>query len=168
MATPKAGPQADPAAAGDYDYRSDDVDNPELCAALEALVDGDVRFDSYSRQLYATDASAYELPPIGVVMPTSTDDVAAVMEYCADNEIPVLPRGGGTSLAGQTVNRAVVLDFSRYMDDILGVDPENETATAQAGMVLEALNEELEVLNAEARELEERIAENVAEILEEA
>jgi len=143
MAAPTAGPPADPSVAGDYDYTSDDVDDPELRDALDALVDGDVRFDSYSRQLYATDASAYEVTPIGVVMPTSTDDVAAVMAYCADNEIPVLPRGGGTSLAGQTVNTAVVLDFSKYMDDIVAVDPAAETATAEAGTILGELNAEL-------------------------
>ena len=140
MAVPSTGPSADPAAA--YDYTSDDVVDPDLRDALEARVDGDVRFDSYSRQLYATDASAYEVTPIGVVMPTSTDDVAAVMAYCADNEIPVLPRGGGTSLAGQTVNRAVVLDFSRYLNEIIDVDPAAETATAQAGTVLGNLNAE--------------------------
>ena len=140
MAVPSTGPAADPAAA--YDYTSDDVDDADLRDALEARVDGDVRFDSYSRQLYATDASAYEVTPIGVVMPTSTDDVQAVMAYCADEEIPVLPRGGGTSLAGQTVNEAVVLDFSRYMNEIVDIDPEAETATAQAGTVLGDLNAE--------------------------
>jgi FAD/FMN-containing dehydrogenase/Fe-S oxidoreductase len=143
MAVPSTGPAVDPAVGGDYDYTSDDVDDPDLRDDLDALVDGDVRFDSYSRQLYATDASAYEVTPIGVVMPTSTEDVAAVMAYCADNEIPVLPRGGGTSLAGQTVNTAVVLDFSTDMDAVVEVDPAAETATAEAGTILGDLNAEL-------------------------
>ncbi|MFW6321705.1 MAG: FAD-binding oxidoreductase, partial [Halohasta sp.] len=110
--TTQTGPENPPDPAADprsnYDYRSQDVEDPELVSDLEALVDGEVRFDTYTRNLYATDASAYNQLPIGVVVPTSTADVQAVMQYCADNGIPVLPRGGGTSLAGQTVNEAVV------------------------------------------------------------
>ncbi|WP_224449633.1 FAD-binding and (Fe-S)-binding domain-containing protein [Haloprofundus salilacus] len=136
---------ADPStdAAANYDYRSDDVARPGVVRDLESRIDGDVRFDSYTRQLYATDASAYEVTPVGVVFPTSTADVAAVVRYCAQRQIPVLPRGGGTSLAGQTVNEAVVLDFSRYMDGVVDVDPGERRATAQAGAILGELNEEL-------------------------
>ncbi|MFC4436502.1 MULTISPECIES: FAD-binding and (Fe-S)-binding domain-containing protein [Natrialbaceae] len=126
-----------------YDYCSDDVDRPALVSDLEALVDCDVRFDSYSRQLYATDASAYEVTPIGVVLPESTADVVGVVEYCAEREIPVLPRGGGTSLAGQSVNRAVVLDFTRHTNEILEIDPDGRTATVQPGTILGTLNEAL-------------------------
>ncbi|MDX1747588.1 MAG: FAD-binding oxidoreductase, partial [Halobacteriales archaeon] len=122
-------PAEDPRAT--YDYVEGEVDRPGLVSDLAERVDGDVRFDEYSRQLYATDASAYEVTPIGVVFPRSRDDVAAVMAYCADRSIPVLPRGGGTSLAGQSVNEAVVLDFTRYMDTILDVDPEGRTARVQ-------------------------------------
>jgi FAD/FMN-containing dehydrogenase/Fe-S oxidoreductase len=139
-------PSSDDPAADDranYDYRSDEVDRPALVDDLEALVDCDVRFDSYSRQLYATDASAYEVTPIGVVLPESTADVVGVVEYCAERGIPVLPRGGGTSLAGQTVNRAVVLDFTRYMNDIREIDPDARTATVQPGTILGTLNETL-------------------------
>ncbi|MFT4930529.1 MAG: FAD/FMN-containing dehydrogenase/Fe-S oxidoreductase [Natronomonas sp.] len=128
----------------DYDYEGGDVHRPDLVEALESRVDGDVRFDAYTRELFATDASVYEELPIGVVAPRSTDDVAAVMEYCADREIPVLPRGGGTSLAGQAVNEAVVLDFKRYMNDFVGFDAEAETARAQAGITLAHLNDELD------------------------
>jgi len=123
-----------------YDYASDDVERPALVADLERLVDCEVRFDSYSRELYATDASIYERTPIGVVFPESTTDVAHVVEYCAEREIPVLPRGGGTSLAGQTVNEAVVLDFSREMDAVLDVDADARTARAQPGVYLGDLN----------------------------
>jgi FAD/FMN-containing dehydrogenase/Fe-S oxidoreductase len=134
----------DPSGEGDYDYQSDEVARPGLVADLADLVDGDVRFDSYTRELYATDASAYEQTPIGVVFPTDTDDVAAVVGYCAKREIPVLPRGGGTSLAGQTVNEAVVLDFTKHMGDLVSVDPERRVATAEAGAILGELNAELE------------------------
>ncbi|THE66695.1 FAD-binding oxidoreductase [Salinadaptatus halalkaliphilus] len=134
-------PATDPAAT--YDYQSDDVDRPALVDDLERLVEGEVRFDSYSRELYATDASIYEMTPIGVVFPTSTDDVAAVVSYCADRGIPVLPRGGGTSLAGQSVNEAVVLDFTTDMDDVRSIDPDERRATAEVGVYLETLNEAL-------------------------
>ncbi|WP_257298226.1 FAD-binding and (Fe-S)-binding domain-containing protein [Haloarchaeobius sp. FL176] len=130
-------------AAATYDYRSDDVARPDLLDALSARVDGDVRFDSYSRQLYATDASIYEQLPVGVVFPQSTADVAAVVAYCADEDIPVLPRGGGTSLAGQTVNEAVVLDFTRYMDAVESLDPDARRARAQPGVRLGDLNDRL-------------------------
>ncbi|MFC4541263.1 FAD-binding and (Fe-S)-binding domain-containing protein [Halosolutus amylolyticus] len=138
-------PSADPAAdrRANYDYRSDDVDRPALVADLTAVVDCEVRADSYSRQLYATDASAYEVTPIAVAAPESTADVVGIVEYCADRGIPVLPRGGGTSLAGQTVNRAVVLDFTRHMNEIREIDPESRTATVQPGTILGTLNETL-------------------------
>nr|WP_233340939.1 FAD-binding and (Fe-S)-binding domain-containing protein [Haloprofundus sp. MHR1] len=137
--SPATDPAADPRA--EYDYVGGDVARPGLVRDLESRVDGDVRFDEYTRQLYATDASAYEVVPIGVVFPTSTADVSAVVDYCARRGIPVLPRGGGTSLAGQAVNEAVVLDFSRYMDGVVDIDPDEERATAQAGTVLADLNE---------------------------
>jgi len=124
-----------------YDYVADDVERPALVAALQRRVDGEVRFDTYTRQLYATDASAYEVTPVGVVFPTATADVAAVVAYCAEEGIPVLPRGGGTSLAGQAVNEAVVLDFTRHMNSVSDLDPDAATATVQAGTVLATLND---------------------------
>ncbi|QLG63843.1 FAD-binding and (Fe-S)-binding domain-containing protein [Halorarum salinum] len=138
--------ETDPAgdARSDYDYVTDDVARPGLVADLRDRVDGEVRFDEYTKQLYATDASAYEVTPVGVVFPTSTDDVAAVVSYCAERGIAVLPRGGGTSLAGQTVNEAVVLDFSRYMNGVVDVSPGDRTATAEAGVTLGNLDAELE------------------------
>ncbi|WP_299235998.1 FAD-binding and (Fe-S)-binding domain-containing protein [Natronomonas sp.] len=139
---PPVDPATDP--RSDYDYRSSEVAEPELVDDLEAIVDGEVRFDSYSRSLYATDASAYHQLPIGVVVPTSTADVQAVMEYCAERSIPVLPRGGGTSLAGQTVNEAVVLDFKKELDGVVDVDPDAETVTAEPGITLARLNDRLE------------------------
>lgn len=129
-----------------YDYVSDDIARPDLLNDLKQLVDDDddVRFDTYSRQLYATDASAYAVLPIGIVFPRSSDDVAAVVEYCAEHGVPVLPRGGGTSLGGQAVNEAVVLDFTKHMDGLLSVDPESRTATAQPGAILGDIDEQLE------------------------
>jgi FAD/FMN-containing dehydrogenase/Fe-S oxidoreductase len=145
MGATEQGPRGDPASdeRADYDHQSDAVARPALVADLTERIEGTVRFDDYSRELYATDASAYEMTPVGVVYPRSTDDVAAVVSYCAQREIPVLPRGGGTSLAGQAVNEAVVLDFTRYMDALVEVDPETQRAVAQVGTTLGDLNAEL-------------------------
>jgi len=126
-----------------YDYRSPDVERPDIVADLGARIEGDVRFDTYTRELYATDASAYEQLPTGVVAPTSTEDVASVVEYCSQEGVPVLPRGGGTSLAGQAVNEAVVLDFKRHMDEVLEVDPDARRVRAQPGITIARLNERL-------------------------
>ncbi|OYR61639.1 FAD-binding oxidoreductase [Halorubrum ezzemoulense] len=142
MATNTSEP--DPTDGGDFDYTGGTVERPDLVDALDRRVDGDVRFDDYSKRLYATDASAYEVTPIGVVIPASTADVAAVHEYCFEEGIPVLPRGGGTSLAGQTVNEAVVLDLTDEMDGVLSTDPDAETARVQAGAYVGDLNAAVE------------------------
>ena len=142
---PGTGTDRDPATdpRADYDYVSGDVERPDLVAALNRRLDGEVRFDTYTRQLYATDASAYEVTPIGVVFPRHTEDVASAVSYCADHGIPVLPRGGGTSLAGQTVNEAVVLDFTKHMDGLVAFDAGARTARTQPGLRLGDLNRAL-------------------------
>jgi FAD/FMN-containing dehydrogenase/Fe-S oxidoreductase len=137
-------PDPDPLDGGNFDYTGGEIDRPDLVDALDRRVDGDVRFDDYSKRLYATDASAYEVTPIGVVLPESTADVAAVHEYCFAEGIPVLPRGGGTSLAGQTVNEAVVLDMSASMDAVIESDPDAQTARVQAGAYVGDLNATVE------------------------
>jgi len=137
-------PEPDPTDGGNFDYTGGDVARPDLVAALDERVDGDVRFDEYSKRMYATDASAYEATPIGVVIPESTADVAAVHEYCFAEGIPVLPRGGGTSLAGQSVNEAVVLDLCGEMDAVVETDPDAETARVQAGAYIGDLNAAVE------------------------
>jgi FAD/FMN-containing dehydrogenase/Fe-S oxidoreductase len=112
----------------------------DLEAELRRDVEGDVRFDSYSRLLYSTDASMYQVEPIGVVIPRHAGDVQAAIEIANRQQVPLLPRGGGTSLTGQTVNRAVVLDFSRYMAKVLEVDAEGLWARVQPGLVQDELN----------------------------
>jgi FAD/FMN-containing dehydrogenase/Fe-S oxidoreductase len=107
---------------------------------LRRRVEGDVRFDTYSRLLYSTDASMYQMEPIGVVIPRHPGDVQAAIEIANRESAPLLPRGGGTSLTGQTVNRAVVLDFSRYMNEVLEVNEEELWARVQPGLVQDELN----------------------------
>ena len=116
----------------------------ELKARLKATVRGEVRFDEASRALYATDASNYRQVPIGLVLPQDTEDVIATIAACREFGAPVLSRGGGTSLAGQCCNIAVVIDFSRYMNSILDLDPAARLACVQPGIILDALRHEAE------------------------
>lgn len=110
---------------------------------LSRLIEGEVRFDAPTRALYATDASIYRVPPVGVVFPKSVRDVQRVAAYAYERGIPLLPRGAGTSLAGQAVNAAIVLDFTRYMNRVLHIDPAGRTATVEPGVVLAELNRRL-------------------------
>ena len=112
----------------------------DLEAALRKVVQGDVRFDAGSRLLYSTDASIYEIEPIGVVIPRHKGDVQATMEVANRYHVPVLPRGGGTALAGQTVGHAIVLDFSKYMNRVLEVNTEELWCRVEPGLVQDELN----------------------------
>jgi hypothetical protein len=111
----------------------------DLEQQLRRVVAGDVRFDQSSRLLYATDASMYQMEPIGVVVPRHPDDVAAAVEVAKRNQVALLPRGGGTSLTGQTVNRALVLDFSRHLNQVLEINTEELWARVQPGLVQDEL-----------------------------
>ena len=115
----------------------------QLESELSAILDGEVLFDNYSKILYSTDASIYQMEPIGVVIPRSTNDVITTFEFANKHQIPILPRGGGTSLAGQTVNNALVIDFSKHLDQVLEVNPEEMWARVQPGIVLEQLNRQV-------------------------
>ena len=110
-----------------------------LAKDLAAAVSGAVRFDPGNRALYATDASNYRHVPVGVVLPRTVDDVVATMEVCRAHDVAVLGRGGGTSLAGQCCNEAVVLDFSKHLNQVLEIDPARRVARVQGGVVLDDL-----------------------------
>jgi FAD/FMN-containing dehydrogenase/Fe-S oxidoreductase len=115
------------------------VDAAELSAALRRHLQGEVRFDRGSRALYAADGSSYRQVPIGVVVPRNLDDVLAAVALCRQFGAPILCRGGGTSLAGQCCNVAVVLDFSKYMARIVNIDPAQRLARVQPGVILDHL-----------------------------
>ncbi|QFY14452.1 FAD-binding protein [Nonomuraea phyllanthi] len=117
------------------------VDRGRLARDLRRAVAGEVRFDPGGRALYANDASIYRQVPVGVVIPRHEDDVAAALEVCRAYEAPVLGRGCGTGLAGQSVNAAVVFDFSKYMNRILELDPHGRTARVQPGVICDRLRE---------------------------
>ena len=115
-------------------------DNTELGNELKKRLKGQVNFDRMTRALYATDASIYQMDPIGVVFPQDVEDVVNTVTFAASHGIPVLPRGGGTGLAGQTVNHAVVMDFSRNMNHLCEMNAEESWAWVEPGIVLDQLS----------------------------
>ncbi|HVA15522.1 MAG TPA: FAD-binding protein, partial [Stellaceae bacterium] len=119
LGTERMGGHTGPIEVSQFDARA-------LEAELRGKIRGEIRFDDGSRALYATDASNYRQVPIGVVVPRDEEDVIETMAAARRFGAPVLGRGGGTSLAGQCCNVAVVMDFSKYMRDILELDPHNK------------------------------------------
>ncbi|MBI4537710.1 MAG: anaerobic glycerol-3-phosphate dehydrogenase subunit C [candidate division NC10 bacterium] len=114
-----------------------------LTRDLRKRVAGEVRFDKMTKVLYSTDASIYEIEPLGVVVPQAADDVLATVELCRHYGVPILPRGAGTALSGQSVGRAVILDMSKFLNRVLEVNLEERWARVQPGVVLDELNAEL-------------------------
>jgi FAD/FMN-containing dehydrogenase/Fe-S oxidoreductase len=117
-----------------------EVDVEALAGALRAVVRGNVRFDRGSRALYSTDASNYRQVPIGVVLPRTADDIVAAVAVCRRFGVPILSRGGGTSLGGQCTNTAVMFDMSKYYNAVESVDGPSRVAIVQPGIVLDELN----------------------------
>ncbi len=115
----------------------------DLEAELRRQIRGEVRFDAYSKVLYSTDASIYQIEPIGVVIPRDRDDVAAAVRLAARHGLPILPRGGGTSLSGQTVGHAIHVDFAKYMRRVLEINTEEQWVRVEPGVVQDELNSRL-------------------------
>src|SRR5262249_51485051 len=114
-----------------------------LAERLRKELKGEVLFDRFSRGRYATDASHYQIEPIGVVVPRTDDDVRAAIAIAREAGVPLLPRGGATSQSGQTVGRALVLDFSRHLNRLVAADPAARTCVVEPGIVLDELNRQL-------------------------
>jgi FAD/FMN-containing dehydrogenase/Fe-S oxidoreductase len=114
--------------------------DPALAARLRREVRGEVLFDAASRGRYSTDASIYQIEPVGVVVPRTEEDALAAFRIAIDEGVPVLPRGGGTSQCGQTVGAALVIDHSRHLNQVLAFDKDARTVTVQPGVVLDQLN----------------------------
>ncbi|OFV96250.1 MAG: hypothetical protein A3H28_10245 [Acidobacteria bacterium RIFCSPLOWO2_02_FULL_61_28] len=115
----------------------------ELEFELKKKIRGEARFDAYSRVLYSTDASIYRIEPLGVVIPRDRDDVMAAMEIARRHRVPIIARGAGTGLAGQSIGRGLILDFSKYMNRVLEVNPEERRVRVEPGIVLDELNQRL-------------------------
>jgi FAD/FMN-containing dehydrogenase len=115
----------------------------ELARRLRGAVAGDVLFDSTSRGRYATDASIYQVEPIGVLVPQSVEDVRTAIAICREQNVPMLPRGAGSSQCGQTVGAALVIDHSKHLNRIGRFDPDAMTVDVEPGVVLDQLNTHL-------------------------
>src|SRR5712692_3384926 len=120
-------------------HRSVNIDHA-LATRLRRELEGEVLFDAFSRGRYSTDASIYQIDPIGVVIPRHEQDVVSTIQIAADAGVPILPRGAGTSQCGQTVGHALVIDNSKYLDQIVAFDPQAKTICVQPGIVLDQLN----------------------------
>ena len=114
-----------------------------LESSLREKIRCEVYFDRFECGRYATDASIYQMFPLGVVVPKTMDDVRRAIELARGEGIPILPRGGGTSQCGQTVGEALVIDNSKYLKKILDLDVENRTCLVEPGIVLDELNRAL-------------------------
>lgn len=114
--------------------------SPDFINELRRHFNGGIRTDKASRILYSTDASMYQIEPLGVVIPKTQDDLQSVVELAAKYKVPILPRGAGSSLGGQAIGHALILDCSRWLDSILDIDPDARTATVEPGVVLADLN----------------------------
>jgi FAD/FMN-containing dehydrogenase/Fe-S oxidoreductase len=123
----------------DYAQEAFTVDTAALERDLRSVIEGEVRFSEGDRAMYSTDASNYRQVPIGVVLPRSVDDAIAAVALCRAHGAPVISRGGGTAIPGQSCNVAVMIDFSKYMHDVLSIDPEARLARVQPGTVLDTL-----------------------------
>ena len=114
-----------------------------LAERLRKELQGEVLFDTFSRGRYSTDASHYQIEPVGVVVPRTDDDVRAAIAIAREEGVPVLPRGGATSQSGQTVGRALVIDFSKHLNKLISSDPAARTCVVEPGIVLDELNRQL-------------------------
>ena len=114
--------------------------HPDFINELRKCFAGDIRLDLASRILYSTDASIYQIEPQGVAIPRTQEDLHAAVELAAKYTVPVLPRGAGTSLAGQAIGDALILDCSRWLDSLIEIDPHSHTATVEPGVILSKLN----------------------------
>jgi FAD/FMN-containing dehydrogenase/Fe-S oxidoreductase len=121
--------------------QSTNAGNSPLAAQLSRELEGEVLFDAFSRGRYSTDASMYQIQPIGVVVPRHKDDVLCAIQIAAQHGVPVLPRGAGTSQAGQTVGEALVIDASKYLTGVNEFRPGDRTVSVEPGIVLDTLNE---------------------------
>ncbi len=115
----------------------------DFMAELGKRVQGDLRTDLYNRMLYSTDASIYQVMPHGVLLPKSIEDIHAAVELAAKHKVPILPRSGGSSLAGQAVNEALVIDVTQHLDQMIEVNVEEQWVRVQPGLVLDQLNLQL-------------------------
>ena len=113
---------------------------PDFIDALSSHVMGEIRTDPVSRVLYSTDASIYQIEPLGVFFPTNTEEISTFLEKANEYDVPLLPRGSGSSLAGQAIGPGFIIDCSRHLDRIIDINPEQLSAIIEPGVILSELN----------------------------
>ena len=116
------------------------IGDQEIARLLDQEIEGEVLFDKFSRGRYSTDASIYQIEPLGVVVPKTENDISVTFEVAKKYGLPVLPRGGGSSQCGQTVGESIVIDTSKYLNKILDFDLNNKMVWVEPGIVLDSLN----------------------------
>ncbi len=119
--------------------------NQEMAELQQELADalrGEVKFDPYTRALYSTDASNFQIEPLGVVFPRHPDELQSILEVANRYDVPVIVRGSGSSMAGQSLGRGLVVDCTRHLNDIYEINPDDGTAVVEPGVVLARLNQE--------------------------
>ena len=123
-----------------------DIDD-HLKNLIKSEIEGEVYFDDVTREIYSTDASIYRIVPLCVVTPKTIKDIKTLVQISNEYGIPILPRGGGSSLSGQTVNKAIVIDFTKHINKVVDVDKNSMTAIAQPGITIDRLNQILKSQN---------------------
>ncbi len=127
-------------------YSVDEIED-SIKKTLQREISGEVKFDEITREIYSTDASIYRIIPLCVAIPKNTNDVKTIVQIADENNIAILPRGGGSSLSGQTVNRAIVIDFSKYLNSVIDFDKNNKKIIPQPGITIDTLNNYLKPMN---------------------
>ena len=122
-------------------------DSNYLKKTLSKEIQGDIRFDKITREIYSTDASIYKIMPICVAIPKTAEDIKSIIQIAWEQRIPILPRGGGSSLSGQTVNEAIVIDFSKHLNKINNIDVSSQKAIVEPGITIDQLNYQLKSHN---------------------
>ncbi len=120
---------------------------PEIIAKLKSSITGEVKADPVTRVLYSTDASIHKIEPLGVVFPQNTDELSSIVNISNQYNFPLIPRGSGSSLAGQAIGRGLVIDCSRYINKLVRIDQEEQTAIVEPGLILDDLNREAKKYN---------------------
>ncbi len=113
---------------------------PEVIAELQRAITGEIKTDPVTRVLFSTDASIHKIEPLGVVFPRNIDELIPIVEYCNKYQIPVIPRGSGSGLAGQAIGKGLIIDCSRYLNQLVNINIEEQTATVEPGLILDDLN----------------------------
>ncbi len=123
--------------------------NHEFVAELQKAIDGEIKIDPITRTLFSTDASIHKIEPLGVVFPRSTDELAPIVKLCCQYQIPVIPRGSGSGLAGQAIGKGLIVDCSRYIDHLVSIDADEQTAIVEPGLILDDFNRAAHVYHVE-------------------